>query len=173
MRRFRVRLGRPRGLPVVLVGLFALLLAPSTARAASTWSWPVSGPVVEAFDPPDSPYGSGHRGIDIAAPAGSVVVAAEGGVVSFAGPVGGRLFLTIDHGGGLESRYSFLGGLLVRRNDAVLRGMPIALSATGHAGATVPHLHLGVLQDDVYQDPLAYLEPVSVTPFIRLAPLLV
>jgi len=161
-----------RTLRAVIACLSILLVAPPAAHAAGTWVWPVTGPVLDPFDPPASPYGAGHRGIDIAAPVGSSVLATADGVVSFAGPVGGRLFLTIDHGGGLESRYSFLGALLVRRNDPVIRGMPVALSGWGHAGSLVPHLHLGVLQDDVYQDPLGYLEPVSVTPFIRLAPFL-
>jgi murein DD-endopeptidase MepM/ murein hydrolase activator NlpD len=47
----------------------------------------------------------------------------------------------------------------------------LGTSGTGHAGATVPHLHLGVRLDDVYVDPLAYLGPLEVWRFIRLAPL--
>jgi murein DD-endopeptidase MepM/ murein hydrolase activator NlpD len=82
-------------------------LGVSPAVAAGTWTWPVEGPVIRGFDPPDSPYGSGHRGIDIAAPAGSVAVAPAYGTVAFAGPVGGRLFLTIDHGG-VESTFSWV-----------------------------------------------------------------
>ena len=86
----------------------------------------MTGPVIRAFDPPDSPYGSGHRGIDIAAPAGSVVLAPADGRVAFAGPVGGRLFLTIDHSGGLESTYSWVASLDVRKGDLVQRGQPVA-----------------------------------------------
>ncbi|HET7928822.1 MAG TPA: M23 family peptidase, partial [Actinomycetota bacterium] len=33
---------------------------------AGTWAWPVQGPVIRGFDPPDTPFGAGHRGIDIA-----------------------------------------------------------------------------------------------------------
>jgi len=133
--------------------------------------WPVSGPVIRPFDPPDSPYGSGHRGIDIAAPAGTVVLAPADGRVSFAGPVGGRLFLTIDHGGGLESTYSWLAALSVRRNDLVRAGQPVALTGTGHAGDAVPTLHMGAKLDDLYVDPLDYLTPIDVSALIRLAPL--
>lgn len=155
----------------VLLTLTVLgLLVPGPARAAGDWTWPVVGPVIRGFDPPDSAFGSGHRGIDIAAPVGTPVVAAEAGVVTFAGPVGGRLFVTVDHGGGLESTYSWLDALVVRRGDVVARGDLVARSGMGHAGVEPPHLHLGARLDDVYVDPLAYLGPLEVWRFIRLAP---
>jgi murein DD-endopeptidase MepM/ murein hydrolase activator NlpD len=156
---------------LLAISLFLAALAPAPARAAGTWTWPVVGPVIRGFDPPDTPFGSGHRGIDIATAFDSPVVAAEAGVVTFAGPVGGRLFVTLDHGAGLESTYSFLGSLAVRRGAAVAVGQVIATSGTGHAGAAVPHLHFGVRLADVYVDPLDYLGPVEVWRFIRLAPL--
>jgi murein DD-endopeptidase MepM/ murein hydrolase activator NlpD len=140
------------------------------AGAAGTWTWPVLGPVRRGFDPPDSPYGAGHRGIDIGAPEGTDAVAPADGVVTFAGPVGGRLFLTIDHGHGVESTYSWLSALLVRRGDRVVVGQPIALTGWGHTGSLVPHLHMGVRIDDVYVDPLGFLGSPSVSGFIRLAP---
>ena len=158
-------------LTAVLLWLMPAAAVAPAAHAAGTWMWPVMGPVLEPFDPPASPFGSGHRGIDIGGAVGTTVVAASDGVVTFAGPVGGRLFLTIDHGGGLESRYSFLDALVVRRNDPVTAGMPIASTGPGHAGSLVPHLHFAVLIADEYQDPLDHLMPISVTSFIRLAPL--
>jgi murein DD-endopeptidase MepM/ murein hydrolase activator NlpD len=151
----------------------ALLMValPGPAHAAGSWTWPVTGPVIGAFDPPDNPFGSGHRGIDIAAPVGTPVRAAAAGVVTFAGPVGGRLFVTIDHGGGLESRYSFLETVLVRLRDPVSEGQVIARSGAGHAGDVVPNLHFAVLLDGAYVDPLDFLGPIEVWRFIRLAPL--
>jgi hypothetical protein len=131
----------------------------------------VTGPIVRGYDPPDSPYGSGHRGIDIAAPIGSVVLAPDGGVVTFAGKVGGRLFLTIDHGGGVTSTCSWLTSVLVRKNDRVVRDQPVATTGWGHTDLTVPHLHFGVRLDGAYVDPLAYLGVPSVSTMIRLAPL--
>jgi murein DD-endopeptidase MepM/ murein hydrolase activator NlpD len=159
-------------LVVLLVTAVSSLGAPSWAHASGgTWLWPVTGPLTRSFDPPDSPYGSGHRGIDIAVPYGTVVAAPAAGTVTFAGPVGGYLFLTIDHGGGLESTYSWVSGLSVRKGATVVAGQAIALSGGGHPGDTIPSLHLGVKLNDVYVDPLLYLEPESVTSFIRLAPL--
>jgi murein DD-endopeptidase MepM/ murein hydrolase activator NlpD len=148
-----------------------LLVAPGPARAAGDWTWPVEGPVIRGFDPPDTPFGSGHRGIDIAAPVGMPVRAAAAGVVTFAGSVGGRLFVTIDHGRGLESRYSFLDALVARRGETVSEGQMVARSGSGHAGDLVPNLHFAVLLDDAYVDPLDYLGPIEVWRFIRLAPL--
>jgi murein DD-endopeptidase MepM/ murein hydrolase activator NlpD len=127
--------------------------------------------VIRAFEPPGTPFGSGHRGIDIAVPVGTVVTAPEMGVVSFAGRVGGELFVTLDHGGGLTSTYSWLSAALVRRGDAIARGESIARTGQGHPGSDVPHLHLGVRLADQYLDPLLFLAPQSVSGFIRLAPL--
>ena len=150
--------------------VFAFVV-PVQAQASGDWTWPVVGPVIRGFDPPDAPFGSGHRGIDIAAPVGTPVRAAAAGTVAFAGPVGGRLFVTVDHGAGLESTYSFLDSIAARRGDVVSQGQAIARSGTGHAGDLVPSLHFGVKLADTYVDPLEYLGPVEVWRFIRLAPL--
>lgn len=155
--------------PLLAVTLLSVSGLP--ARAAGTWSWPVVGPVIRGFDPPASPYGSGHRGIDIAAPAASVAVAPADGRVSFAGPVGGRLFLTIEHAGGLESTYSWVSVLRVRRGDLVVQGQPVALTGGGHTGDLVPNLHFGMKLNDAYVDPLDYLAPMDLSAFIRLASL--
>ena len=93
------------------------------------------------------------------------------GRVAFAGPVGGRLFLTIDHGAGLESTYSWVSALLVRRGDLVVQGQPVVRTGLGHTGDLVANLHLGVKLDDAYVDPLDYLGPIDVSGLIRLAPL--
>ncbi len=140
------------------------------AHAAGTWAWPVSGPILRPFDPPGSPYGSGHRGIDIGSPAGTTVVAPETGTVTFAGTVAGHLFVTLAHGAGLSSTYSWLAGILVNEGDLVARGQPIAASGGCHPGDVDPCLHLGVKLNDAYVDPLDYLSPLDVTSMIRLAP---
>jgi murein DD-endopeptidase MepM/ murein hydrolase activator NlpD len=155
--------------------LIALVISNAAlpASAAGPWSWPVSGPVINGFDPPASPFGSGHRGIDIAAAAGTPVLAPAPGTITFAGPVAGHLIVTIDHGGGVESTYSWVSAIVVKKGDAVVAGTLIARSGTGHPSDVVSSLHMGVKLHDVYVDPLAYLSPMSVSGFIRLAPLLV
>jgi murein DD-endopeptidase MepM/ murein hydrolase activator NlpD len=152
----------------------AQMWSPRAASADSspgTWAWPVIGPVTALFVPPSTPFGAGHRGIDIAEWPGTTVVATAPGTVTFAGSVAGSRFVTIDHGGGLESTYSFLDSVLVRQGDGVDEGMPIAISGLGHATGTIPGLHLGVRLHGGYVDPLAYLGPIDMSDFIRLAPL--
>jgi murein DD-endopeptidase MepM/ murein hydrolase activator NlpD len=143
----------------------------AAAPTSGTWAWPVVGPVIGTFDPPDTPFGAGHRGIDIATEVGTVVIAPEPGVVAFAGKIGGELFVTLDHGGGLTSTYSWVSSALVRTGDSVPRGAAIALSGRGHPDSTTAHLHFGVRRDGVYLDPLSFLVPPNVSEFIRLAPL--
>ena len=152
------------------------VLAPTPMYApllpgAGTWLWPVQGPIIGAFEPPETPFGAGHRGIDIAAPFGTQVVAPDAGVVAFAGKVGGELFVTLDHGAGVTSTYSWISAALVRKGDVVARGATIARTGRGHPGSAVSHLHFGVRRDGVYLDPMAFLAPASVSGFIRLAPL--
>ncbi len=156
---------------LVAVAVLLSFLPAGQARATGSWTWPVTGVVIRGFDPPGSPYGTGHRGIDIAVPVGTLVRAPTAGVVSFAGNVGGHLFVTIDHGGGVRSTSSFLSALLVHKGDLVIQGQGIALSGTGHAGDTTPNVHLGVRLNGNYVDPLGYLSPVSVVDLIRLAPI--
>jgi murein DD-endopeptidase MepM/ murein hydrolase activator NlpD len=145
---------------------------PAGAGAASSgWPWPVVGPVLRGFELPAGPYGAGHRGIDIAVTEGTQVRAPAPGVVSFAGCVGGQLFVTLDHGGGLQSTYSWLSAALVRKGDAVAEGAPIALSGLGHPGSAIAHLHFGVKFGGNYVDPMVYLSPGSVVNLIRLAPI--
>jgi murein DD-endopeptidase MepM/ murein hydrolase activator NlpD len=155
-----------------LVTMPAVLGQPGSALAAGTWTWPVTGPIIRDYDPPDDPYGSGHRGIDIASPVGTAVLAVETGTVTFAGVVGGQLFVTVNHGAGLASTYSWVSALDVEENDVVMRGEVIARSGSGHPGSLEPpHLHLGVKLEDQYVDPLDYLTPLSVAGMIRLAPM--
>ena len=54
--------------------------------------WPLSGsPVVQrGFDPPTVAWGSGHRGIDLAAKPGDAVLAAADGTVAFVGSIAGK-----------------------------------------------------------------------------------
>jgi murein DD-endopeptidase MepM/ murein hydrolase activator NlpD len=149
----------------------AVFASAPAASASGTWTWPVSGPVIRPFDPPDSPYGSGHRGIDIGADVGTTVEAAAPGIVSFAGPVGGELFVSVDHGAGVVSSYSYLAASDVRKGDVVAGGALIGHSGAGHPGIAPPHLHFGVRVDGAYVDPLLYLSPPSLVSLIALAPL--
>lgn len=81
--------------------------APTTvppSASAGGWSWPARGPMTSGFG---QRWGRLHAGIDIGAPAGAPIYAAKGGVVSYAGTMGGYgNIIVIDHGDGMTTRYA-------------------------------------------------------------------
>lgn len=122
----------------------------STGRLA----WPVSGTISSRFGYRGREF---HPAIDIAAPYGRTVRAAEAGVVTRAGWYFnyGRV-ITIQHEGGLETLYAHNSRLLVSEGDRVERGQPIAqVGASGRA--TGPHLHFEVHQNGRSVNPLTQL----------------
>ncbi len=113
------------------------------------------GELVRVFDAPDDPFAPGHRGVDVAAPTGSLVRASAAGVVSFAGSVAGNLTVTIDHGAGLLTTYSFLAQARVAKGAPVRRGDVVGTVGRGHTGSGFPpHVHLSARRDGFYFDPL-------------------
>lgn len=146
--------------------------APSIAVPAyGSYGWPVSGPVIRPFEPPESPFGSGHRGIDIAVSQGTQVRAAQDGEVAFAGIVAGARYVSIDHADGVRTTYSWLGEVGVRLGSTVTRGQVIGGTGSGHPGIEPPHLHFGARFAGSYIDPMLLLERMSVVGLIHLAPL--
>jgi murein DD-endopeptidase MepM/ murein hydrolase activator NlpD len=111
---------------------------------------PVGGRVLRPFDPPATPYGRGHRGVDLEAAPGEPVRAALPGTVRFAGPVGGVTWITVAHAGGLTTTY---GGFAAtaRLGDRVDLGTPL-----GRAGPR-GRLDWGARRDGAYIDPLGLL----------------
>jgi hypothetical protein len=97
-----------------------------------------------------------HTGVDIAAPFGSIIVAADDGVVDAAGwvQVGGRR-VCVQHAEGFESCYYHTSAALVSVGERVARGQPIAL--VGMTGATTgPHVHWEVKENGRIVDPLSH-----------------
>ena len=109
---------------------------------------PVEAPVIQPYAPIGQ-YG-GHWGIDFAVPVGSAVRASDGGVVSFAGVVAGNRTLTVDHGGGLRSSYSYLSAIGVVAGSPVGRGERLGSSGLAHGTGAV---HFSVRIDGSYVDP--------------------
>jgi murein DD-endopeptidase MepM/ murein hydrolase activator NlpD len=156
------------------VMLSLVCLPPARARAGvqpGSYAWPVRGSVIRPFEEPSSPYGSGHRGIDIAAAFGTDMVAAQDGVVSFAGWVAGALFISIDHADGVRTTYSWLSAVSVKKGEVVGRGQMIGSTGHGHPEVSIPHLHFGARIGTTYVDPMTLLEPGDVVGLIHLAAL--
>ncbi len=136
--------------------------APAAAAAATPapslagWRWPVAAAtIVEPYRAPAHRYGPGHRGIDLAAPTGSDIVAPAAGVVAFAGRVADRPLVTIDHGGGLVSTLEPVAaavaiGTLVASGDVVGTG-----ALGGHSAPDT--VHFGVREDGEYINPMILL----------------
>jgi murein DD-endopeptidase MepM/ murein hydrolase activator NlpD len=98
-----------------------------------------------------------HSGIDMAAPAGTAVRSAAGGVarVSF-DAAGYGLHVVIDHGGGIATLYGHLEAASVHTGDAVAPGEEIGrVGSTGLS--TGPHVHFEVRRDGRPVDPVPWL----------------
>lgn len=103
-------------------------------------------------------WGRMHRGIDIAAPTGTPIKAADGGKVTFAGYKGSFGYLVeIDHGNGYKTRYAHCSKLLVKAGEKVYKGQHIAnVGNTGNS--TGSHLHLEVLKNGANVNPSSYVK---------------
>lgn len=122
------------------------------------WPLPGSPQVVRAFHPPASRYGPGHRGVDLAAVAGTAVLAAGAGTVVFAGTVAGHGVVSVDHPGGLRTTYEPVSPT-VTTGDLVARGARLGTVEPGHPGCRAAAcLHWGARRgpapEQVYLDPL-------------------
>jgi murein DD-endopeptidase MepM/ murein hydrolase activator NlpD len=101
---------------------------------------------------------SPHRGIDIAAPKGSTVVASNSGVVTMVGELylSGRTVI-VDHGWGVSTLYAHLNSVSVREGQFVRNAQPLGtVGSTGRS--TGPHLHFGTVVRGAMVDPLQLIE---------------
>ena len=116
--------------------------------------WPTPGVLISGFGSRERDQ---HDGIDLAAPEGTPVRAAEGGTVLFAGEQRGYGNLVLlAHKNDLVTVYAHNEANLVRKGQNVARGETIA--RVGHSGnATGPHLHFEVRVAARPRDPLGFL----------------
>lgn len=124
---------------------------PQGAEGSGQLQWPVLGYITQL-------YWYGHRAIDIGAPTGSALHAADGGYISFAGwtDVGYGYLVVIDHANGFQTYYAHMSNIYVYEGQAVERDQVIgAVGSTGYS--TGPHLHFEVRYNGVQQNPRAYL----------------
>ncbi|WP_062377219.1 murein hydrolase activator EnvC family protein [Demequina pelophila] len=120
--------------------------------------WPTSTPrAARLYLAPPSPWGAGHRGIDIPADEGEPVVAPASGVVVVAGWIVDREVVAIDHGGGLRTALEPVEpGVEV--GTVVAAGEEIGTVGGGRSHcAPAACVHLGVRVDGAYVDPLDLL----------------
>jgi len=142
--------------PTTGVGQTAAQTSPSTRSATPAapsggLAWPVPGGSVSQY------FHAGHLAVDIAAPYGAQIVAAQGGTVSWAGwrNNGGGYVVAIDHGNGMRSTYNHLGGIFVSPGQYVGAGQGIG--SVGCSGiCTGPHVHFEIVVNGVIDNPMRY-----------------
>ena len=120
----------------VVVALGAAV--PAGAGPGPAYLPPVDAPVVDPFHLPSTPYGAGNRGLEYATVPGTPVRASAGGVVTFAGPVGGSLYVTVAPPDGVRTSYSYLARLGVVLGQRVRQGQIVGVAgARFHFGARI------------------------------------
>lgn len=134
---------------LVLVAL--LVGVPSVPQ----WAWPTDEPaVVRQYLAPATPYGPGHRGVDLYS-SDQLVRAPADGVVHFAGVVVDRPVLSVRHSGDLISSFEPVVSTLVE-GDIVHRGDVIGTIEPGHCAEALC-VHFGVRLRGEYVSPLLML----------------
>ncbi len=146
---------------------FALPNPWSVPPADRQFKWPVVAGVVS------SPFGirngAMHDGVDIAAPAGTPIYAADDGVVIFVGHLHGYGNVVIlQHSGGYATVYGHNQSNLVNQGEHVARGQEIAEMGTS-GRASGPNLHFEVRYNNQAQNPLAYLPQPNTSTGITFA----
>ncbi|WP_442945961.1 peptidoglycan DD-metalloendopeptidase family protein [Nonomuraea sp. LPB2021202275-12-8] len=156
----------PSILVAVVLAIALPLLASTPATSATpptadrpTWRWPLDGTprILRRFTPPPEPWLAGHRGIDLAAPASTPVLAAGKGTIGYAGSVAGRGVVTVNHPDGLRTTYLPVTAA-VRQGDPVAPGDPLGTIEPGPTHCPESCLHWGLRRaTTTYLDPLLLL----------------
>lgn len=104
-----------------------------------------------------------HKGIDLAAPVGTAIYATADGVVGKAAWFGGYgLYVQLEHGNNLETRYGHMSRLNVAEGQHVHKGDVLGfVGTTGRS--TGPHLHYEVRVDGVAVNPVPYMQSERTT----------
>ncbi len=124
--------------------------------------WPVHGRLAGTFGA--GPQGTHNDGINIAAPEGTPVLAADAGEVAYAGNElrGYGNLILLKHDNGFITAYAHNETLLVKRGERVARGQPIArVGATG--AVSEPQLHFEIRRGTRVLDPDDYLPAQTAT----------
>jgi murein DD-endopeptidase MepM/ murein hydrolase activator NlpD len=157
----------------VLLALVTVALtthAPVTPEPRGVWPLVPRPPIVRGFDPPSSPWGAGHRGVDLLGHVGQQVHAARAGTITWAGTLAGRGVVVVDQGGE-RTTYEPVSPT-VSVGDRVRAGAVIGTLQLGMSHC-FPRacLHWGLIRGHTYLDPLVLVGggPVRLLPLAGLA----
>lgn len=160
------------GLVLTAAALLAVVLglnqgtalgSPPPPAPVARFHWPLAPPhpVLRRFQAPSTPWGPGHRGVDLGGTAGEPVLAAGSGLVLYAGPLADRSLVSIEHDSGLRTTYEPIHPT-VHVGQRVVRGQVIGTLLPGHHDCRRVCLHWGVHRANVYLDPLELVEALHV-----------
>ena len=127
-----------------------------TAYRKNKFAWPVKGTVISRYGAIGK--GRSNDGINIKAPLGTTVKAADAGKVAYVGNElkGFGNLILIQHDDGWITAYAHNNSFLVKKGQRVQKGTPIAkVGSTG--GVNTPQLHFEVRSGKKPLNPLAYL----------------
>jgi murein DD-endopeptidase MepM/ murein hydrolase activator NlpD len=150
----------PETAAVPQAGSTAVIVANHKPPVEPLFFWPVRGRMLSTFGP--SAGGTHSDGINIAAPDGTTVSAAEDGVVAYAGNElrGFGNLLLVKHPDGWVTAYAHNQVLLVKKGDKVRRGQSIArVGKSGGVGET--QLHFELRRGTKAIDPLDHLPQLT------------
>lgn len=164
----------PPWVPVLSVFWIIPVLTSVSSVAAgeqSQWGLPLPGvpstSIISVFDPPTTPFGSGHRGVDFPARNGQQVTAVGSGIVSFAGSIAGKPVVSIElsrsvdsSGNTVRATYEPVSAM-VNTGDFVYVGTVIGIvdfssGNAGHCRGSCLHFGLKVMAAPTPR----YLNPV-------------
>ena len=120
-------------------------------KGTGIFDWPVTGRITQNF-------WTSHKAIDIGAPTGRTVIAADSGYVATVGwsKYGYGNYIVIDHGNGFQTLYAHLSAVLVEVGQSVGKGGRIgSVGSTGRS--TGPHLHFEIRYQGAQRNPFGYL----------------
>lgn len=131
-------------------------LAKPPSRTGSQFAWPLQGKIISKYGTKKG--GLHNDGINIAAPLGTPVKAAESGIVAYSGNElrGFGNMILVKHQGGWITAYAHTESISVKRGDTVRKGQQIA--TVGKTGSvTSPQLHFEIRQKMAPVNPITYL----------------
>jgi len=155
----------PKPKPRILASPIQIFTKPPNAvdNDITDMVWPTTSHIIT------QPYGIWsrvdhgiHTGVDLGAPKGTPIYAADDGIVTHSGcgsscSAGYGYYVDIDHGNGITTRYGHTSARFVTVGQQVHRGETIALiGSTGHS--TGPHLHFEVRVNGKHVNPMPYIE---------------
>nr|WP_317359835.1 M23 family metallopeptidase [uncultured Tyzzerella sp.] len=125
-------------------------------KAIGNFIYPVRGRLTSGYG---ARWGTTHKGLDLAAPAGTPIKASDGGTVVYSGWNSGGYgnMVKIDHGNGYQTIYAHNSRNAVSVGQKVAQGEVIAyVGSTGNS--TGNHVHFEVIQNGSSKNPLNFLK---------------